>query len=171
MLRPYRSATPRVHERAYIDESAQVIGDVEIGEDSSIWMNVVLRGDVNRIRIGRRTNIQDGSVVHVMKGTHPTTVGDNVTVGHAAIVHGCTIHDRCLVGMGTILLNGAEIGAESIVAAGTLIAEGTKIPPRSLVMGTPGRVRRELTDDEVKGIQTYADRYVEYAREYKDVQA
>ena len=171
MLRPYRSATPRVHERAYIDESAQVIGDVEIGEDSSIWMNVVLRGDVNRIRIGRRTNIQDGSVVHVMKGTHPTTVGDNVTVGHAAIVHGCTIHDRCLVGMGAILLNGAEIGAESIVAAGTLIAEGTKIPPRSLVMGTPGRVRRELTDDEVKGIQTYADRYVEYAREYKDVQA
>lgn len=160
---------PRVHERAYIDESAQVIGDVEIGEDSSIWMNVVLRGDVNRIRIGRRTNIQDGSVVHVMKGTHPTTIGDNVTVGHAAIVHGCTIHDRCLVGMGAILLNGAEIGTDSIVAAGTLIAEGTKIPPRSLVMGTPGKVRRELTDDEVRGIQAYADRYVEYAREYKDV--
>lgn len=160
---------PRVHEGAYIDESAQVIGDVEIGDDSSIWMNVVLRGDVNRIRIGRRTNIQDGSVVHVMKGTHPTTIGDNVTVGHAAIVHGCTIHDRCLVGMGAILLNGAEIGTDSIVAAGTLIAEGTKIPPRSLVMGTPGKVRRELTDEEVRGIQAYADRYVEYAREYKEV--
>lgn len=160
---------PRVHASAYIDASAQVIGDVEIGEDSSIWMNVVLRGDVNWIRIGRRTNIQDGSVVHVMKGTHPTEIGDDVTVGHAAIVHGCTIRDHCLIGMGAILLNGVEIGAESIVAAGTLVAEGTKIPPRSLVMGTPGKVKRGLTEDEARGIQAYADRYVEYAREYKDV--
>ncbi|MBI1873746.1 MAG: gamma carbonic anhydrase family protein [Acidobacteria bacterium] len=171
MLRPYRSTMPRVHASAYIDESAQVIGDVEVGEDSSIWMNVVLRGDVNWIRIGRRTNIQDGSVVHVMKGTHPTAIGDNVTVGHAAILHGCTIHGHCLIGMGAILLNGAEIGTESIVAAGTLVTEGTQIPPRSLVMGTPGKVRRELTDDEVRGIQAYADRYVEYAREYEDMQA
>ncbi|MBI4477292.1 MAG: gamma carbonic anhydrase family protein, partial [Acidobacteria bacterium] len=117
--------------------------------------------------IGRRTNIQDGSVVHVMKGTHPTTLGDSITVGHAAILHGCAIQDRCLIGMGAILLNGAEVGTESIVAAGTLLAEGTRIPPRSLVMGAPGKVRRELTPEEVESIQVYADRYVEYARDYR----
>jgi carbonic anhydrase/acetyltransferase-like protein (isoleucine patch superfamily) len=166
MLRPYRSISPTVHPSAYVDSSAQVIGDVEIGEDSSVWMNVVIRGDVNTIRIGRRTNIQDGAVVHVMRETHPTWIGDEVTVGHGAVLHGCTIAPLCLVGMGAIVLNGAEVGAGSILAAGSLLVEGTRIPPRSLVMGSPGKVRRPLTDEEVEGIRAYADRYVEYKKEY-----
>ena len=166
MLRPHRGRLPRVHPTAYIDDSAQVIGDVEIGEESSVWMTVVIRGDVHRIRIGRRTNIQDGTVVHVMNGTHPTTIGDNVTVGHAAIIHGCTIEDRCLIGMGAILLNGVHVGTGSIVAAGTLLVEGMQVPPRSLVMGSPGKVKRTLTDAEVAEIQMYADRYVGYRLDY-----
>jgi carbonic anhydrase/acetyltransferase-like protein (isoleucine patch superfamily) len=157
---------PRVHPTAYIDSSAQVIGDVEIGEESSVWMAVVIRGDVNRIRIGRRSNVQDGTVVHVMKDTHPTTIGDHVTIGHAAVIHGCTVEARCLIGMGTILLNGARIGACSIVAAGTLVVEGMEVPPQSLVMGSPGKVKRVLTDAEVAGIQIYADRYVAYRLDY-----
>ena len=158
---------PRVHPTAYIDDSAQVIGDVEIGEESSVWMAVVIRGDVNRIRIGQRSNVQDGTVVHVMKDTHATTIGDDVTIGHAAVIHGCTVEDRCLIGMGTILLNGARIGAGSIVAAGTLVVEGMEVPPRSLVMGSPGRVKRALTDAEIAGIQVLADRYVAYRLDYK----
>jgi carbonic anhydrase/acetyltransferase-like protein (isoleucine patch superfamily) len=166
MLRPFRGTMPRVHSTAYIDDSAQVIGDVEIGEESSVWMCVVIRGDVNHVRIGRRSNVQDGTVVHVMKDTHPTTIGDDVTIGHGAIVHGCTIEDRCLIGMGTILLNGVRIGTGSIVAAGTLLPEGTAVPPRSLVMGVPGKVKRTLGDSDVAGIQMYADRYVAYRRDY-----
>ena len=166
MLRPYRGVLPRVHPTAFIDESAQVIGDVEIGEESSVWMAVVIRGDVNRIRIGRRTNVQDGTVVHVMIRTHPTTVGDNVTIGHAAVVHGCTIEDQCLIGIGAILLNGSRIGAQSIVAAGTLVTEEMNVPPRSLVMGSPGKVKRLLTQAEIGEIQGYADRYVGYRLDY-----
>ena len=157
---------PRVHPSAYIDESAQVIGDVEIAEESSVWMTVVIRGDVHRIRIGRRSNVQDGTVVHVMKDTHATTIGDDVTIGHAAVIHGCTIEDRCLIGMGAILLNGAHVGRDSIVAAGTLVVEGMEIPPRSLVMGSPARLKRSLTDAEVAEIQMYADRYVQYRLDY-----
>ena len=127
VLRPFRSVLPTVHPTAYIDQSAQVIGDVEIGQESSVWMNVVIRGDVNTIRIGDRTNIQDGTVIHVMRGTHPTRIGHEVTVGHAAILHGCTIHDRVLIGMGAMLLNGAEIGEDSIVAAGTLVPEREEV--------------------------------------------
>jgi len=168
MLRPYKGTLPVVHPTAYIDPSAQVIGDVEIGEASSVWMNVVIRGDVHRIRIGRRSNVQDGTVVHVMRGTHATTIGDDVTIGHGAIVHGCTLHDRILVGMGAILLNGVEVGEESIVAAGTLLPEGTQIPPRSLVMGSPGKVRRALTDDDVASIREYAERYEGYRIDYMD---
>lgn len=166
MLRPYRGQLPRVHPSAFIDDSAQVIGDVEIGEDSSVWMCVVIRGDVNRIRIGRRSNIQDGTIVHVMKDTHPTVIGDDVTVGHAAVVHGCTIEDRCLIGMGAILLNGVTVGTGSIVAAGTLLPEGMRVPPRSLVMGAPGKVRRTLSDADLDEIQMYADRYVAYRLDY-----
>lgn len=166
MLRAYRGTMPIVHETAYIDESAQVIGDVTLGETSSVWMNVVIRGDVHRIRIGDRTNIQDGTIVHVMRGTHPTTIGDEVTVGHGAVIHGCTIEDRCLIGMGAIILNGAVIGHDSIVAAGTLIVEDAVIPPRSLVMGSPGKVRRPLHDDEVASILDYAERYVGYRLDY-----
>ena len=157
---------PRVHPSAFIDDSAQVIGDVEIGEDSSVWMCVVIRGDVNRIRIGRRSNIQDGTIVHVMTDTHPTIIGDDVTVGHAAVVHGCTIEDRCLIGMGAILLNGVTVGTGSIIAAGTLLPEGMQVPPRSLVMGAPGRVRRTLSDADLDEVQMYADRYVAYRLDY-----
>ncbi len=166
MLRAYRGVSPAVHASAFVDESAQIIGDVQIGEESSIWMNVVVRGDVNRIRIGRRTNVQDGTIVHVMRGTHPTTIDDEVTIGHSAVIHGCTLNDRVLVGMGAILLNGVEIGEDSIVAAGTLLPEGTKVPPRSLVMGSPGKVRRALGDAEVASIREYAERYVRYRLDY-----
>ena len=166
MLRPYRGRLPIVHPTAYIDVSAQLIGDVEIGEESSVWMNAVVRGDVNRIRIGRRSNIQDGTVVHVMRDTHETHIGDGVTIGHAAVIHGCTIEDRCLIGMGAILLNGARIGADSIVAAGALVLEGMEIPPRSLVMGSPARIRRPLTDAEAESILAYAERYVSYRLDY-----
>jgi carbonic anhydrase/acetyltransferase-like protein (isoleucine patch superfamily) len=166
VLRSYRGTSPRVHPTAFIDDSAQIIGDVEIGEESSVWMCAVLRGDVHWIRVGRRSNIQDGSIVHAMTGTHPTSIGDHVTVGHAAVVHGCTIEHQCLIGMGAILLNGSHIGANSIVAAGTLITEGMKVPPKSLVMGSPGKVKRLLTQAEVADIQVYADRYVGYRLDY-----
>jgi carbonic anhydrase/acetyltransferase-like protein (isoleucine patch superfamily) len=166
MLRRFRDVLPRVHPTAFVDDSAQVIGDVEIGEESSVWMAVVIRGDVHRIRIGRRSNIQDGTVIHVMNRTHPTTIGDSVTVGHAALIHGCTIDDRCLIGMGAILLNGARIGSDTIVAAGTLVVEDMDVPPRSLVMGSPGKVKRALTDAEVIDIQALADRYVGYRLDY-----
>ena len=168
MLRPYRGQFPRVDPTAFVDASAQVIGDVEIGEESSVWMCAVIRGDVHWIRVGRRTSIQDGTVVHAMTGTHPTSIGDNVTIGHGAIVHGCTIENLCLIGMGAILLNGARVGAGSIVAAGTLLTENMKVPPKSLVMGSPGKVRRLLTQAEVADIQLYADRYVGYRLDYMD---
>jgi len=166
MLRPHRGRLPRVHQTAYIDDSAQVIGDVEIGEESSVWMAVVIRGDVHRIRIGQRSNVQDGTVVHVMKDTHATTIGHDVTIGHAAVIHGCTIEDRCLIGMGAILLNGALVGSGSIVAAGSLVVENMQVPPRSLVMGSPAKIKRPLTDAEVAEIQMYADRYVKYRLDY-----
>ncbi len=167
MLRPYKGLLPKVHPSAFVDDSAQVIGDVEIGAESSVWMTVVIRGDVNFIRVGDRSNIQDGTVVHVQHDTHPTRIGNDVTVGHGAIVHGCTIHDRVLVGMGAIILNGATIGEDSIIAAGTLLTEGTTIPPRSMVMGSPGKVKRALTDAEVAMIQEFADNYVRYRRDYQ----
>ena len=166
MLRPYRSIMPTVHSTTYVDVSAQVIGDVVLGPECSVWMNVVIRGDVNRVRVGSRTNIQDGTVVHVMRGTHPTTLGDSVSVGHGAVVHGCTVEDLCLIGMGAIVLNGARIGTESIVAAGCVVTEDAEVPPRSLVMGVPGRVRRQLTDEDVESIRDFADRYVEYKKNY-----
>ena len=167
MLRPHRGRLPVVHRTAYVDASAQVIGDVDIGADSSIWMNAVVRGDVNSIRIGQRSNVQDGTVVHVMHETHPTRIGDDVTIGHAAVVHGCTIGNRVLVGMGAIILNGAVIGEDTIVAAGTLVTEGAVIPPRSLVMGSPGKVRRTLSDADVASILEYAANYVRYKKDYE----
>src|SRR5437660_8902675 len=168
MIRDHKGRVPRIHRTAFIDPSAQVIGEVEIGDESSVWMCVVIRGDVNRIKIGRRSNVQDGTIVHVMTKTHPTTIGDNVTIGHGAIVHGCTIEDQCLIGMGAILLNGSHVGTGSIVAAGTLLVEGMKVPPRSLVMGSPGKVKRTLADAEVADIQAYADRYVGYRVDYME---
>jgi carbonic anhydrase/acetyltransferase-like protein (isoleucine patch superfamily) len=168
VLRPFRGQLPRVHPTAFIDASAQVIGNVDIGEESSVWMCAVIRGDVHWIKVGRRTSIQDGTVVHAMTGTHPTSIGDNVTIGHAAVVHGCTIEDQCLIGMGAILLNGSHVGAGSIVAAGTLLVEGQQVPKRSLVMGSPGKVKRLLTQAEVADIQMYADRYVGYRLDYME---
>jgi carbonic anhydrase/acetyltransferase-like protein (isoleucine patch superfamily) len=167
MLRPYKDRLPEVHPTAYIDQSAMVIGDVTIGEQSSVWMCVVIRGDVNYIRIGDRTNIQDATVVHVMHDTCPTVIGHDVTIGHGAIVHGCTIADRVLIGMGAIVLNGASVGEDSIVAAGSLVTERMVIPARSLVMGSPAKVKRPLNDAEVASIQEYADNYVRYKRDYQ----
>ena len=167
MFRPHRGRLPVLDPSAYVDQSAQVIGDVQIGAQSSVWMNVVIRGDVNSIRIGQRTNVQDGTVVHVMHDTHPTVIGDDVTVGHAAIVHGCTIGNRVLIGMGATLLNGATVGDDSIVAARSLVTEGAVIPPRSLVMGSPARVKRPLSDDEVASIVEYAANYVRYKKDYE----
>jgi gamma-carbonic anhydrase len=169
MLRPFRNVVPTIDPSAYVDESAQVIGDVVLGPESSIWLNAVVRGDVNYIRIGRQSNLQDGVIVHVNHTpSHPTVVGERVTVGHAAILHGCVIGDRCLIGMGAILLNGSHIGSDSIVAAGTLVPERTVIPPRSLVMGSPGKVRRTLTDPELAFILEGAANYVRYRLEYMD---
>jgi carbonic anhydrase/acetyltransferase-like protein (isoleucine patch superfamily) len=167
VLRTYRGVTPTVHSSAFVDVSAQVIGDVHLGAESSVWMNVVVRGDVHSIRIGARTNIQDLTMVHVMRETNPTVIGDNVTIGHSAVVHGCTIEDRCLIGMGAILLNGCVIGTGSIVAAGTLVPEGMKVPPGSMVMGVPGKVRRALTPEEDASIKWYADNYVRYRLEFQ----
>lgn len=166
MIRSFKDIAPVVDQTAYVDESAQVIGEVEIGAESSIWMNVVIRGDINRIRIGKRTNIQDLTVVHVMRETHPTIIGDEVTVGHSAVLHGVTIEDRVLVGMGALLLNGVHVEHDSVIAAGSLLTEGTRIPARSLVMGRPGKVKRRLTDMEVAEIRWYADNYVSYRLDY-----
>ena len=166
MLREYRSVLPTVHPSAFVDISAQVIGDVHVGQDSSIWMNVVVRGDVNYIRIGDRSNIQDLTCVHVMRDTHPTIIGDNVTIGHSAVIHGCTIEDRCLIGMGAKLLNGCRIGTGSIVAAGALVPEGMVVPPGSMVMGLPAKVRRALTPEEDASIKWYADNYVRYRLDF-----
>lgn len=170
MIRPHRGRWPVIDPTAFVDQSAQVIGDVTLGETSSVWMNVVVRGDVHHIRIGDRTNIQDGTIVHVMRDTHPTVIGDEVTIGHGAVIHGCTIESRCLIGMGAILLNGAVIGSDCIVAAGALVPEGTTVPPRSLVMGSPGRVRRTLTEAEIASILDYAERYVRYRLDYMEFQ-
>lgn len=166
MLRSFKGRAPVVDASAYVDESAQVIGDVAIGAESSVWMNVVIRGDVNHIRIGKRTNIQDLTMVHVMRETHPTIIGDEVTVGHSAVVHGVTIEDRVLVGMAAVLLNGVHVERDCVIAAGTLLTEGTRIPARSLVMGRPGKVKRPLTDEEVMEIRWYADNYVAYRLDY-----
>ena len=144
MIRSYRGLTPKIPETRYVDQSAQLIGDVELGEHASVWMNAVLRGDVHSIRVGHYSNIQDCSVLHGMKEKFGVFLGDYVTVGHSVTLHGCTIEDRCLIGMGSIVLNGARIGSGSIIAAGTLIPEGTVIEPNSLWMGSPGKFRRKL---------------------------
>jgi carbonic anhydrase/acetyltransferase-like protein (isoleucine patch superfamily) len=166
MIRTYRGRMPQIAPSAYIDPAAVVIGDVVIGDDSSVWPCAVIRGDVHYIRIGARTNIQDGSVLHVMKDLYPLILGDDVTVGHAVTLHGCTIESRCLIGMGSVILNNARIGAGSIVAAGTLVPEGMQVPPGSLVMGHPGKVRRPTTPEDLESIAQYAARYVGYKNIY-----
>jgi carbonic anhydrase/acetyltransferase-like protein (isoleucine patch superfamily) len=159
-IRPYRDILPNIDSTAYVDESAQVIGDVNIGAESGIWPGVVVRGDVNTIRIGARTNIQDNTVCHVTRRTHPLVVGDDCTIGHAAILHGCTLENHSFIGMGAIVMDGAVIGEFSMVAAGALVTQGKKIPPRMLVVGSPAKAVRELTDDEVEAIRKSAVNYV-----------
>lgn len=166
MIQDFLGASPRFDESNFIADSASVIGDVTLGAGSSIWFNATVRGDVNWIRIGSETSIQDNAVVHVTNRTAPTTIGNRVTVGHSAVVHGCTVHDRVLIGIGSIILDFAEIGSDSIVGAGALITSGIKIPERSLVLGSPARVVRELTDEEVATVSRYADNYARYTRIY-----
>jgi len=166
MIRSYKGIGPKIPATCYVDDSAQVIGDVTLGENASIWMNAVVRGDVHYIRIGAKSNIQDCSVLHGMLGQWPVEVGDWVTVGHSVTLHGCIVEDRCLIGMGVIVLNGARIGEGSILAAGTLIPEKMVIPPRSLVMGAPGKVRRELDDSDQEMILRYARNYLGYREQY-----
>ncbi len=169
MIRPYRDRLPKLGARAWVDASAQVIGDVELGEDASVWMNTVVRGDVNRIRLGARTNLQDNCVIHVT-AQHPTTLAEEVTVGHSVTLHGCTVGRLCLVGIGATVLNGAVIGEETIVAAGALVPEGMVVPPRSVVMGAPARVRRQVSQEEREGLRRYAERYVGYKEEYRQAE-
>lgn len=166
MIRPYKGVSPVVPASCYVDVSAQLIGDVTLGEHASIWMNTVLRGDVHMIRVGANSNIQDNSVLHGMLGKWPVIVGDWVTVGHNVTLHGCVVEDRCLIGMGSIILNGARIGADSIIAAGTLIPEGTVVEPGSLWMGAPGKFRRALKSEERESIMTYGRNYIGYKDSY-----
>src|SRR3972149_10236067 len=151
MLKQYKGKWPKLGEGVFIEDSAQVIGDVEIGVNSSVWFNAVVRGDVHFIRIGDRTNVQDNSTLHVTKDTYPLIIGSDITIGHNVVLHGCTVKDRCLIGMGAIVLDNAEIGEDSIIGAATLVTENAKIPPRSLVLGSPGKVVRQLKDEEVAG--------------------
>jgi len=166
MLHEYKRKQRRLGERVFIAEGAQIIGDVVIGDHSSIWYNCVIRGDVDVVRIGRHTNIQDGSLGHVMRNECPLILRDYVTVGHGVMLHGCTVESHCLIGMRATLLNHVVVGEYSIIGAGALITEGTTIPPRSLVMGLPAKVKRQLTDEEVASIDEYARRYYEYKETY-----
>ncbi len=168
MIRPFRGVHPQIHDSAFVEESAQVIGDVRVGEESSIWFNSVVRGDIHYIRVGNRTNIQDNSVIHVRNGTHPTILEDEVTVGHSVTLHGCYIERGSLIGIGSILLDDVRIGAQSIIAAGALVSPGTVVPPRSLVMGLPAKVKRTLSDEEVAELDVFWKNYVGLTRIYKE---
>ena len=164
---PYGDRSPDLVRAGFVAPGAVVIGDVLLGEDASIWYQCAVRGDLNWIRIGRRTNLQDGVIVHVDAGRWPTRVGDEVTVGHRVILHGCTVEDLSLIGMGAVLLNDVVVGAGSLVAAGAVVLEGTRIPPGSLVAGVPGKVRRTLEAVETEEFRRSADRYVELARAHR----
>ena len=166
MIRPYQGITPTIPTTCYVDASAQIIGDVVLGEHASVWMNTVLRGDVHSIRVGAHSNIQDNSVLHGMKKLYGVFVGEYVTVGHSVVLHGCTVEDRCLIGMGSIILNGAVIGAGSIIGAGTLIPEKTIIEPGSLWVGSPGKFRRKLDEKDQEMILRYANNYLGYKDSY-----
>jgi|SRR5579863_5129311 len=166
MIKGFAGQFPRFDPTVFIEASAQVIGDVQIGAFSSIWFGAVVRGDVHFIQIGARTNIQDGSILHVTRLVHPLRVGNEVTVGHGVNLHGCTVKDRCLIGMGAILLDGSVVGEESIVGAGALVSEGAVIPPRVLAVGVPAKVRRDLTAEEVDRLSRSAQGYVDLAQVY-----
>ncbi len=166
LIRPFGGKAPRLHDTAFVAETATVVGDVEMGALSSVWFGSVLRADVHFIRIGARTNIQDQCVIHVTRGTHPTVVGDEVTLGHRVTLHGCTVKERCLVGMGATVLDGAVVGEESMIGAGSLVPPGMIVPPRTLALGSPARVKRDLTPEEVASLGAFVRSYVDRARQY-----
>jgi carbonic anhydrase/acetyltransferase-like protein (isoleucine patch superfamily) len=168
MIRPYRGTTPKIAESAYVDPSAQVIGDVVVGERSSVWPLVTVRGDVNHIRIGDETSIQDNSVLHVDHRLYPCFVGNRVTVGHSVVLHGCVVEDDALIGIGAIVLNGAKIGQGAIVAAGALVPEGMEVPANTLEMGTPAKVKRAVTSDEQERFKQNCQNYVKITAIYKE---
>lgn len=168
MIRPFQGKLPKVHETVFIAESAEVIGDVEIGEHSSVWFQTVVRGDVNYIRIGRHTNVQDGTVIHVDSGGFPVEIGDHVTLGHAVRLHGARVASHCLIAIGAIVLNGVVMEEESIVAAGSLVAPGTHIPRRTLMMGAPAKPRRTLTDEDLALIHRPTNNYVRLKDRYRE---
>ena len=161
-----RGFKPRIAANCFVAPNAALVGDVEIAENCTIWYSVTIRGDVMPIRIGKETNIQDNSVIHGTYGEFGTTIGERVTVGHSVTLHGCKIGNGCLIGMGALIMDGCEIGEHSLVGAGTLLTEGTKIPPRSLVIGRPGKVKRQLTDEEVRDLEESADHYLLYKTWY-----
>lgn len=169
MVIAYQGVSPQIGSRVFLAPDAAVIGDVEIGDDSSLWFKTVVRGDVNRIRIGERTNIQDGCIVHVTINTWPTVIGSQVTIGHGVVVHGCEIEDDCLIGMGSRILDGVRVGRYSIVAAGSVVREGTRIPERTLVAGVPAVPKRHVTEEEIAGILASAERYVGYKDSYLQI--
>ena len=166
MLRAFRGIIPSIATSAFIEETAAVIGDVVIGSESSVWFNAVVRGDVHSIRIGHRTNIQDLCLLHVTNDTYPLTLGDDITVGHHVVLHGCTIKDRVLIGMGAVIMDGAIIEEDCIIGAGALVTERMQIPSKSLIVGTPARVKRSLNDNELKWIKESALNYIRYAQYY-----
>ena len=166
MIKAYRGVTPTIAADAFIEDTAVIVGDVVIESESSVWFHSVVRGDVNFIRIGRRTNIQDLSLLHVTHNTYPLIIGDDVTVGHHVVLHGCTIHNRVLIGMGAVLMDGVVVENDCIIGAGALVIEHTKIPQGSLVIGSPARIKRPLRDTEVIRLKESAQNYVHYARNY-----
>ena len=167
MIAAFGDRTPQIDPSAYVVDSAVVIGDVVLGADSSLWFGAVVRGDVERVRIGARSNVQDHATIHVTRDRFATVIGDDVTVGHAAVLHGCTVGDRCLIGIGAIVLDGAVLEAECLIGAGALVTPGTRIPTRTLVLGSPARPVRALTDDELAHLYRSAAGYVEHARLYR----
>jgi carbonic anhydrase/acetyltransferase-like protein (isoleucine patch superfamily) len=166
MIRTYQGHSPQIPSSCYIDVSAQILGDVVLGERSSVWMNAVLRGDVNSIRVGSCSNVQDCSVLHGQRNRYPVIVGDWVTIGHNATVHGCVVEDMCVIGMGARVLNNSRIGEGSIIAAGAVVPENTVVPPRTLWAGVPAKLRRQLTDKDRDLIREYAQNYLDYVDIY-----
>jgi carbonic anhydrase/acetyltransferase-like protein (isoleucine patch superfamily) len=167
VILPYDGKSPALAPTAWVAPGAVVTGDVVVGEGSSIWFQTVVRGDVNHVRIGARTNVQDHSMIHVTGGTHPTTIGDDVTIGHRVVLHGCTVKDRCLVGIGAIVLDGAVIEEEAMVGAGALVPPGMVVPSGKLVLGAPAKVKRDLTAEERAFFLESAARYAGYAARYR----
>jgi carbonic anhydrase/acetyltransferase-like protein (isoleucine patch superfamily) len=167
MILPHHNQWPNLHETAFIAPSADIIGEVSLGAQSSVWFQVVIRGDVNWIKIGSRTNVQDHSMLHVTRRKSPLTIGDDVTIGHRVTLHGCTIGNRVLLGMGAIVLDDAVVGDDCIIGAGALVTKGTVIPPRSLVVGSPGKVTRELKPEEIAFLLESSQNYVGDSRQYQ----